>query len=152
MLMRPLAAALLALPLPAPPVLPAIRPSQRVAAGAHRRPPGINDVYRIEGVDGGKAGGLARVRALRGELEREHPDLLLLHAGDLLFPSFASRMYKGEQMIAVLNALDGDPRAFDPRMFVTFGNHEFDKRKLEDAGVLAERVERVAVPAGWAAT
>src|SRR5688572_9892594 len=47
----------------------------------------INDVYRIEGVDGGEAGGLARLRSLRAELEREHPDLLVLHAGDLLFPS-----------------------------------------------------------------
>lgn len=101
----------------------------------------INDVYRIEGVEGGKAGGLSRVRALRTELEREHPDLLMLHAGDLLFPSFASRMYKGEQMVAVLNDLDGDPQADDPRMFVTFGNHEFEKPKLADAGVLAARVK-----------
>jgi len=101
----------------------------------------INDVYRIEGVEGGKAGGLSRVRALRAELEREHPDLLMLHAGDLLFPSFASRMYKGEQMVAVLNDLDGDPQADDPRMFVTFGNHEFEKPKLTDAGVLAARVK-----------
>jgi 2',3'-cyclic-nucleotide 2'-phosphodiesterase (5'-nucleotidase family) len=100
----------------------------------------INDVYRIEGLDGGAAGGLARVRSLRRELEREHPDLLVLHAGDLLFPSFASRMYKGEQMIAVLNDLDGDPAAFDPRMFVTLGNHEFEKTKLAEASVLDARL------------
>ena len=134
--MKRLAAALLALPL--------------LTACASSPPPGrertavllsINDVYRIEGVEGGTAGGLSRVRALREELEREHPDLLMLHAGDLLFPSFASRMYKGEQMIAVLNDLDGDPRANDPRMFVTFGNHEFERLKLADAGVLASRVK-----------
>lgn len=100
----------------------------------------INDVYRIEGLDGGTAGGLARVRTLRRELERESPDLLVVHAGDLLFPSFASRMYKGEQMIAVLNDLDGDPAAFDPRMFATLGNHEFEKTKLADASVLAARI------------
>src|SRR5262245_45066474 len=68
----------------------------------------LNDVYRIEGLEDGQVGGLARVRSLRKELEKDHPDLLLLHAGDFLFPSFASRMYYGEQMVAVLNDLDGD--------------------------------------------
>ena len=100
----------------------------------------INDVYRIEGVENGTSGGLARVRALRAELEREHPDLLLLHAGDFLFPSFASRMLEGEQMVAVLNALDGDPAAFDERMFVAFGNHEFDKGKTKNAPMLDRRI------------
>jgi 2',3'-cyclic-nucleotide 2'-phosphodiesterase (5'-nucleotidase family) len=100
----------------------------------------INDVYRIEGVDGGEVGGLARLRTLRRQLERDHPDLLVLHAGDLLYPSFASRMFNGEQMIAVLDDLDGDPAAFDPRMFVVFGNHEFEKPRLKDAGILAQRV------------
>jgi len=102
----------------------------------------INDVYRIEGLREGEIGGLARVRTLRKELEREAPDLLLLHGGDFLFPSFASRMYRGEQMISVLNDLDGDPSAFDPRMFVTFGNHEFDQRRLGDAPLLAARIEQ----------
>lgn len=101
----------------------------------------INDVYRIEGVENGTAGGMARVRALRAELEREHPGLLLLHAGDFLFPSFASRMLEGEQMIAVLNALDGDPAAFDERMFAVFGNHEFDKGKTKNAAMLDRRIE-----------
>jgi 2',3'-cyclic-nucleotide 2'-phosphodiesterase (5'-nucleotidase family) len=128
--MRRLAAALLALPL-----------LTACASGRTAVLLSINDVYRIEGVEGGRVGGLARVRALREELERAHPDLLMLHAGDLLFPSFASRMYKGEQMVAVLNDLDGDPQANDPRMFVTFGNHEFEKLKLADAGVLASRVK-----------
>jgi len=99
----------------------------------------INDVYRIEGVEGGKQGGLARVRALRRELEREHPDLLVLHAGDLLYPSFASRMYNGEQMISVLDQLDGSDQR-DPRLFITFGNHEFEKRKKKDSGILAARI------------
>jgi 2',3'-cyclic-nucleotide 2'-phosphodiesterase (5'-nucleotidase family) len=99
----------------------------------------INDVYRIEGVEGGKQGGLARVRALRRELEREHPDLLVLHAGDLLYPSFASRMYNGEQMISVLDQLDGSDQR-DKRLFITFGNHEFEKRKKKDAGILAARI------------
>src|SRR5262245_45759199 len=100
----------------------------------------VNDVYRIEGVDGGRVGGLARLRTLREQLERGHPDLLVLHAGDLLYPSFASRMFNGEQMIAVLDDLDGDPAAFDPRMFVVFGNHELEKPRRKDAGILAQRV------------
>ncbi len=102
----------------------------------------INDVYRIEGLREGEIGGLARVRTLRKELEREAPDLLMLHGGDFLFPSFASRMYRGEQMISVMNDLDGDPSAFDPRMFVTFGNHEFDQRRLGDAPLVAARIEQ----------
>lgn len=101
----------------------------------------INDVYRIEGLQEGQIGGLARVRALRKELERESPEVLLLHGGDFLFPSFASRMYGGEQMISVMNALDGDPTGFDPHMFVTFGNHEFDKRRLNDAPLLNARID-----------
>jgi 2',3'-cyclic-nucleotide 2'-phosphodiesterase (5'-nucleotidase family) len=101
----------------------------------------VNDVYRIEGVERGEVGGLSRLRSLRAELEREHPDLLLLHAGDLLFPSLLSRTFNGEQMVDVLNALDGDRAAFDERMFVVFGNHEFDKDTLEDAALLAGHVE-----------
>lgn len=100
----------------------------------------INDVYRIEGTDGGLAGGLARVRSLRRQLERTAPDLLLLHAGDMLFPSLPSRLYAGEQMIDVLNLLDGDGGAFDQRMFATFGNHEFDRDGLEDVSVLSSRI------------
>ena len=101
----------------------------------------INDVYRIGGVEGGKKGGLARVRSLRAELERDSPDLLVMHAGDFLFPSLLSLQYTGEQMIDVLNLLDGDSQAFDQRMFVTFGNHEFDKAKQEDATRLDYRIE-----------
>ncbi len=101
----------------------------------------VNDVYRIEGVDGGSRGGLARLRGLRAELERQVPDLLLLHAGDLLFPSLLSRSYDGAQMIDVLNLLDGAPQGFDERLFLTFGNHEFDQGKLEDAPLLRSRVE-----------
>ena len=101
----------------------------------------INDVYRIEGLQEGTIGGLARVRALRKELEREAPDLLMLHGGDFLFPSFASRMYAGAQMISVLNDLDGDSAAFDPRMFATLGNHEFDQRRLRDSKILTDRIE-----------
>ncbi len=100
----------------------------------------INDVYRIEGLEEGRVAGLARVRSLRKELERDHPDMLLLHGGDFLFPSFASRMYNGEQMVAVLNDLDGDTSAFDDRMIAVFGNHELEKGKMKDAPMLAKRI------------
>jgi 2',3'-cyclic-nucleotide 2'-phosphodiesterase (5'-nucleotidase family) len=121
---------------PAPPTATAAAPRDERTAVLLA----INDVYRIEGVDAGAEGSIARVRTLRAQLEREHPDLLVLHAGDLLFPSFLSRTFNGEQMIDVLNQLDGDPEAFDERMFAVFGNHEFEKDKLKDAPLLNSRV------------
>ncbi len=104
----------------------------------------INDVYRIGGVDNGQGGGLARVRALRAELEEEAPDLLFLHAGDLLFPSMLSRQFQGAQMIDVLNMMNGERHQFDPRMLATFGNHEFDQEDAEDAAMLDRRIEESA--------
>ncbi|EIC22740.1 bifunctional metallophosphatase/5'-nucleotidase [Thiorhodovibrio frisius] len=101
----------------------------------------VNDIYRIDGVDEGASGGIARIRSLRRELEREDPSLLVLHAGDLLFPSMLSRRYNGAQMIDMLNRLDGDADAFDERLFVVFGNHEFEKSKAEQAPILAARVD-----------
>jgi 5'-nucleotidase len=107
----------------------------------------INDVYRIEGLGtvtagAGERGGLARVRALRRELEAASGrPVLLLHGGDLVGPSLLSRRYGGEQMINVLNALDGDPEGFDEAMFVTFGNHELDGDGAEAARRLDRRVE-----------
>jgi len=101
----------------------------------------LNDVYRIEGVEGGTVGGLARLAALREQLAAKDPDLIVLHAGDFLYPSLLSRSYDGAQMIDVLNRTDGDPAAFDERLFVTFGNHEFDKSSLKHAALLDARVE-----------
>jgi len=96
----------------------------------------VNDTYRIEpNADG--TGGMARVRALRARLEAEGSDVLLLHAGDFLYPSLMSRTYAGAQMVEALNALDGDAAAMDPRMYVVFGNHEFDAGKMKDAAKLA---------------
>jgi 2',3'-cyclic-nucleotide 2'-phosphodiesterase (5'-nucleotidase family) len=101
----------------------------------------INDVYRIEGVERGAVGGMPRLRTLRQQLEREHPDLLMLHAGDLLFPSFLSRTFNGAQMVDALNGLDGDAASFDPRLFVVLGNHELELFPKSDAAVLDQRVE-----------
>ncbi len=96
----------------------------------------INDVYRIDGLSGVDLGGLARVRTLRAQLEDEGYEVLLLHAGDMLSPSLLGRSFRGAQMIDVLGGLDGDFGAFDPKLFATFGNHEFDL----GAGELSERL------------
>lgn len=101
----------------------------------------INDLYRINGVEEGAVGGLARVRTLRKQLQQEDPELLMLHAGDILFPSLLSREYDGEQMIDVLNLLDGAAGRFDGTLFATFGNHEFDQSKRRHAQMLNRRVE-----------
>ena len=107
---------------------------------------GINDVYRIEGVDKGVNGGLARVRSLRVALEKEDEKVLLLHGGDFLFPSLLSRQYSGKQMIDVLNLMDGRSKGFDDRMYVTFGTHEFDKDKIDEAKILNSRIAESQFP------
>ena len=103
----------------------------------------MNDVYRIEGLDDGKVGGLARLRTLRAELEASAPGrVLLLHGGDVIFPSLLSREYQGKQMIDVMNLLDGDatPGRIDERMLVVFGNHEFDSESCATPPHLQARV------------
>lgn len=76
----------------------------------------INDVYSTVPVGG--VGGLARVATLKQRLSAGNHPVLMLLAGDFLSPSVASSVFKGEQMIATLNAAGLD--------YATFGNHEFD--------------------------
>ena len=76
----------------------------------------INDVYSTVPIDG--TGGLARVATLKRRLSAAGLTPLLLLAGDFLSPSVASSVFKGEQMVAALNAAGVD--------MATFGNHEFD--------------------------
>jgi len=76
----------------------------------------INDVYSTVPIDG--VGGLARVATLKQQLSANGHPVLLVLAGDFLSPSVASSVFKGEQMIATLNAAGLD--------YATFGNHEFD--------------------------
>lgn len=101
--------------------------SMRTPPPAHFKILQINDVYKIEGLQGGQVGGLARVRTLRRHLESDGTPVLILHAGDALYPSVMSKYLDAKPMVEVLNLLDGDPNAADPRMFVTLGNHELDK-------------------------
>jgi 5'-nucleotidase len=96
----------------------------------------INDTYKIEGLEAGRVGGMARVRTLRRELEAEGRPVLVLHGGDIFFPSVMSKYLKGEGMVDALNALDGS-EDFDARFVATFGNHEFDDR---DPAVLFARL------------
>src|SRR5688572_33247104 len=62
----------------------------------------INDVYSTVPVDG--AGGLARVATLKQKLAADGRTPLLMLAGDFLSSSVASTVFKGEQMVAALNA------------------------------------------------
>jgi 2',3'-cyclic-nucleotide 2'-phosphodiesterase (5'-nucleotidase family) len=101
----------------------------------------INDIYRIEGKNGGRQGGLARLRTIRRELDARY-DVLLLHAGDVISPSLLGSAYQGRQMIDVMNLLDGDASIGqrDPRLYVVFGNHEFDDADCARPDVLRRRV------------
>ena len=108
------------------------RPDSRTAAAdAQRQRPGrspaprtvapvtflqINDVYTMVPIDG--LGGLARVATLKQQLAAAGRTPFLVMAGDFLSPSVASSVFKGEQMIAALNAAGLD--------LATLGNHEFD--------------------------
>jgi 5'-nucleotidase len=76
----------------------------------------LNDVYSTAPVD--DAGGLARVATLKARVRDEGRTPLLVMAGDFLSSSVESTVFKGEQMVAALNAAGLD--------LATLGNHEFD--------------------------
>jgi len=76
----------------------------------------INDVYSTTPVDG--MGGLARIATLKQQVKAQGRTPLLMIAGDFLSSSVESTVFKGEQMVAALNAAGLD--------LATLGNHEFD--------------------------
>ena len=84
----------------------------------------INDVYEIAPLDGGKAGGMARVATLKKENLKKNPNTLLVIAGDFLSPSvynslkFEGNRIRGKQMVDAMNTAGVD--------MAVFGNHEFD--------------------------
>ncbi|HEV7878862.1 bifunctional metallophosphatase/5'-nucleotidase [Bradyrhizobium sp.] len=84
----------------------------------------------MDGVADGKKGGLHRLQTLLKWIRRDAPEAILLHAGDFLAPSLISKAFKGEQMIEAMNLLNDDGKP--DRMFVVFGNHEFDDSKCDD--------------------
>ena len=77
----------------------------------------INDVYSI-GPLPNDLGGLARVATLKQSLAQAGRRPFMVLAGDFLSSSVESTVFKGEQMIAGLNAAGLD--------LATLGNHEFD--------------------------
>jgi 2',3'-cyclic-nucleotide 2'-phosphodiesterase (5'-nucleotidase family)/inosine-uridine nucleoside N-ribohydrolase len=78
----------------------------------------LADVYSISPVDGGKAGGLARVATIKKQLATEKRNVIVTLAGDFLSPSVASGIFRGIQMVESLNVMELD--------IATLGNHEFD--------------------------
>ena len=98
----------------------------------------MNDIYRINGIKRGEEGGMARIAAARKMLEARG-DVLVLHAGDALSPSLLGNTYKGAQMVDMMNFLDLS-EDFDPNLFVTFGNHEFDASKCSSPNALISSV------------
>ncbi len=96
----------------------------------------LNDTYRIDAVEEGKAGGFGRVVTIIRGLQRQGNDVRILHGGDFLFPSLESQLWGGEQMVDAFNFMDD----LAP-MYVVPGNHEFDPR-TPDAIVNAVRQSR----------
>jgi len=76
----------------------------------------LNDVYTTGPVD--DRGGLARIATFKKTLAAEGHTPFLMLAGDFLSSSVESTVFKGEQMVAALNAAGLD--------MATLGNHEFD--------------------------
>jgi 2',3'-cyclic-nucleotide 2'-phosphodiesterase (5'-nucleotidase family) len=83
----------------------------------------LNDTYRIDAVEDGKAGGFGRVVTIIRELRKNGHDVRILHGGDFLFPSLESQLWRGEQMVEALNFMDD----IAP-MYVVPGNHDIDPR------------------------
>ncbi|MBV9495863.1 MAG: bifunctional metallophosphatase/5'-nucleotidase [Acidobacteria bacterium] len=108
-------------------------------AEGHFRILELNDVYKIEGLENGSIGGMARIRTERLRLEADGTPVLLLHAGDAIFPSVMSKYLAARPIVRVMNMLDGTPGGFDRRMIATLGNHELEKDDpLYTLGRLAE--------------
>jgi 2',3'-cyclic-nucleotide 2'-phosphodiesterase (5'-nucleotidase family) len=84
----------------------------------------LNDVYRIDAVQNGHAGGIGRVVTLANRAKAAGTETMVFHAGDAIAPSLESRYFAGQQMVDALNYLN----AAAPLLFVP-GNHEFDERR-----------------------
>src|SRR5919199_2984174 len=66
----------------------------------------LNDVYRIDAVYNGRAGGIGRVVTLANQARAAGTETMVFHAGDAIAPSLESRYFAGQQMVAALNYLD----------------------------------------------
>ena len=94
----------------------------------------LNDVYEIAPLEGGKYGGLARVKTVIDGLKAKNPYTYVILSGDFISPSalgtstYEDKRINGRQMVDVMNAIGVN--------YVTFGNHEFDYKQ----DVLQERI------------
>ncbi len=76
----------------------------------------FNDIYEISPQQ--EMGGFAPLMTLIEQERQQHPHALLTFGGDLLSPSVLSYLTKGQEMVALSNALGID--------LAVLGNHEFD--------------------------
>jgi len=96
----------------------------------------MNDVYEIAPVEGGKAGGMARVATIRKQLLQENPHVITTLSGDFVSPSligtltYQNEKIAGKQMVEVMNALGVN--------YVVPGNHEYDIKEAEHLQRIAE--------------
>jgi 5'-nucleotidase len=84
----------------------------------------INDVYEIAPLNGGTAGGMARVATVKKDEQNKNANTIMVIAGDFLSPSvynslkFEGNRIRGRQMVDAMNTAGVD--------IAVFGNHEFD--------------------------
>lgn len=81
----------------------------------------FNDVYQVAGIFSGgfRRGGMSRAAEVIKRERARNPDrTFVVFAGDLLSPSVLSDLFKGAQMVDILNHLNIDA--------ASLGNHEFD--------------------------
>ncbi len=87
----------------------------------------VNDVYEMQGVAGGKSGGLGRVARLAAELRDRYgrERVITILSGDVLSPSGAGAILRdgGMHMIELMNVDAGGAPAIE---LAVFGNHELD--------------------------
>src|SRR5210317_259011 len=86
----------------------------------------LNDIYRVDAVEDGTAGGLSRVVTLVREARAQGRDVHILHGGDFLYPSLESQLWDGLQIVDAMNFMN----AIAP-LYAVSGNHEFDRRGPE---------------------
>ncbi len=96
----------------------------------------LNDIYRVGAVEDGTAGGFSRVVTLMREAQADGRDVRVLFGGDFLYPSLESQLWDGLQMVDAMNFVN----AVAP-LYVTAGNHEFDRRGPEQLVAALEASE-----------
>jgi 2',3'-cyclic-nucleotide 2'-phosphodiesterase (5'-nucleotidase family) len=85
----------------------------------------VNDVYEIGALEGGRIGGMARLKTLIAQTQASAPGPVLpVLAGDFLSPSVIGTVKLGEARVRGAQMVDLMNQA--GIRYVCFGNHEFD--------------------------